>query len=287
MFFYNEYFPNIIENMETIKSPINIREIVYNEVGSSYNIPAHTHSLFQWYCVVYGNVSFSCNERLFTLQPDDSILISPGITRAPKYHNKSIGYFYVLFENYHLILDDLAEKIVTIPNELRFDLNTLINEINRPGENTYEFVEALVTRILIGLVRKTKSPSQTGNLSTLNIQTQNEAFNQIDAYLRRNLYKNISREDLSKVFHISPSHLARIFRNTSGMTISKRLMQLRIDRAKQLLLESSLPISEISLQVGYTNFSHFTNIFRKETGVTPSDFRRTQGNTRRKLNIDQ
>ena len=71
------------------------------------------------------------------------------------------------------------------------------------------------------------------------------------------------------------------------MTISTRLVQLRIDRAKQLLLESSLPISEISLQVGYTNFSHFTQTFRKMTGVTPSDYRRSQGNTRRKLNIDQ
>ena len=273
--------------METNKSPIKIREIVYNEAGSSYNIPPLTHSLFQWYCVVYGNVNFSCNEQLFTLNLDDSILISPGVMRSPKYHNKSIGYFYVLFENHHLILDDLADKIVNIPNELRFDLNTLINEINRPGENTYEFVEALVTRILIGLERKTKSLNRTENLPKLNIQTQNETFTQIDAYLRRNLYKNISREDLSKVFHISPSHLARIFRNISGMTITKRLLQLRIDRAKQLLLESSLPISEISLQIGYTNFSYFTNIFRKETGVTPSDFRRTQGNARRKLNIDQ
>jgi AraC-like DNA-binding protein len=273
--------------METNKSPIKIREIVYNEAGSSYNIPPHTHSLFQWYCVVYGNVDISCNERFFTLQPDDSILISPGVMRSPKYHNKSIGYFYVLFENHHLILDDLADKIVNIPNELRFDLNTLINEINKPGENTYEFVEALVTRILIGLERKTKSLFQSENIFKLNVHTQNEAFNQIDAYLRRNLYKNISREDLSKVFHISPSHLARIFRNASGVPISTRLIQLRIDRAKQLLLESSLPISEISLQVGYTNFSHFTHVFRKSTGVTPGDYRRTQGNTRRRLNIDQ
>jgi len=273
--------------MATNLSPIHIREIVYNEAGPSYNIPSHSHSLYQWYCVVYGNVNFLCNEQLFNLQPDDAILISPGVMRAPKYHNKSIGYFYVLFENHHLILENLADKIVSIPNELRFDLNTLINEINKPGENTHEFVEALVMRILIGLERRSKSPDRTENFSTLNIQSQNEAFNQMDAYLRRNLYKNISRKDLSDVFHISSSHLARIFRNTSGMTISKRLMQLRIDRAKQLLLESSLPISEISLQVGYTNFSHFTNIFRKETGVTPSDYRRTQGNTRRKLNIDQ
>ena len=268
-------------------SPIHIREIVYNEVGSSYNIPPHSHTLFQWYYVVYGNVEFSYDQRTFILQPDDAILISPRVIRAPKYHNKAIGYLYVLFDNHDLIFDHMADQIVSLPHELQPDLNTLIQEINKPGENTYEFVEALVIRILISLERKAKSSVQPENVSKLNIHTQNELFNQMDAYLQRNLYKNISRKDLSEVFHISSSHLARIFRNASGMTISTRLVQLRIDRAKQLLLESSLPISEISLQVGYTNFSHFTHTFRKMTGVTPSDYRRTQGNIRRKLNIDQ
>ena len=273
--------------MGTTLSPINIREIVYNEVGSSYNVPPHSHSIFQWYCVVYGNVEFTCDNQSHILKPDDSILISPGIIRAPKYHNKSIGYFYVLFDNHHLNLEKLQNKIVAIPNKLRTELTTLINEKNKPGENTYEFVEALVTRILIELNRFATTPIQTKNPSNLNIQTQNELFNQIDAFLKRNLYKNISRKQLSEVFHLSPSHLARIFRKLYGMTISNRLLQLRIERAKQLLLESSLPISEISLQVGYTNFSHFSQIFRKITGISPSDYRRMQGNTRRKLNIKQ
>jgi predicted dehydrogenase len=144
--------------MSTNLSPINIREIVYNEVGSSYNVPAHSHALFQWYCVVYGNVEFACNNQSHLLKPDDSILISPGIMRAPKHHNKSIGYFYVLFNNHHLNLEKLQNKIVPIPNKLRTELTTLINEINKPGENTYEFVEALVTRILIELNRIATTP---------------------------------------------------------------------------------------------------------------------------------
>jgi len=273
--------------MATNLSPIFIREIVYNEAGSNYDVPLHSHALFQWYCVIYGNVSFTCDHNIHILQPNDSILVSPGVLRAPKFHNKAPGYLYVLFENNHLILDDLLDTVVAISSEFIQDLNTLIKEISHPGENTYEYVEALVTRILIGLHRKAKTSVLTDNGSKLNIQIQNEVFRQIDAYLFRNLYKNISRNHLSEVFHISGSHLARIFRNASGMTISARLMQLRIERAKQLLLESSLPISEISLQVGYTNFSHFTQIFHKTTGVTPGDYRRTQGNTRRKLNIDQ
>ena len=92
----------------------------------------------------------------------------------------------------------------------------------------------------------------------------------------------MNKQEKSKI-----THLARVFRNTTGTTLSRRLIEFRINRAKQLLLESSLPISEISLQVGYTSFSHFAQIFRQETGVSPGDYRRSQGNIRRNMDINQ
>ena len=168
--------------MANHQSPIIIREITYNEVGSSYKIPEHSHALYQWYCVVYGNVIFKCKDQSIILQPDDAILISPGVLRAPQYHNKSLGYFYVLFENHRLVLENMQDKVMTIPNELRFDLQTLITEITKPGQNTNELVEALVTRILISLERKAELSGRNEAVSALHLQTQNEVFNQVDAY---------------------------------------------------------------------------------------------------------
>lgn len=121
--------------------------------------------------------------------------------------------------------------------------------------------------------------------SSLNIQAKNEFIERVEAYMKRNLHRELNHKELSHEFHISTSQLSRIFKNSTGMTLSKYLLQLRISKAKQLLLESSLPISEISLLIGYTSFSFFSLVFRQELGVTPGDYRRTKGNIRRNLEI--
>ena len=271
--------------METNIPAISIHQILYNEVGFPYHVPPHSHTVYQWYCLVFGSVEYTINGKTYKLNPSDSILISPGKIRYPTYSYRSTGYFYVLLNILGLNLRYLPENLITIPNELKIDFTTLVREINKPGDNTYHYVEALVTRLLIGINRLNKENDTIDYSSSLNIQAQNEFTERIEAYMRRNLHRDLSHKELSEEFHISTSQLARVFKNSTGTTLTKYLYQLRLNKAKQLLLESSLPISEISLLVGYTSFSHFSYIFRREIGVSPGDYRRTKGNIRRNLEI--
>ncbi|MBW6473842.1 MAG: AraC family transcriptional regulator [Anaerolineaceae bacterium] len=271
--------------METNSSAITIREILYNEVCPPYNIPSHTHTVYQWYCLIFGNADFSADQEIYKLNPGDSILISPDVVRQPIYRYPSAGYFYVLFENHDLHLNKSVDKVVTVPSDVHHELLSLVHEINKPEENTYRFVESLVIRLLISIERSLKTSVPIEQQSFLNLQAQKDIVERVEAFMRRNLHRELNHKELSDEFHISTSHLARIFRNATGITLTKRLIQLRILRAKQLLLESSLPISEISLSVGYTNFSHFAKVFRQELGVSPGDYRRSQGNIRRNLAI--
>jgi transcriptional regulator GlxA family with amidase domain len=68
----------------------------------------------------------------------------------------------------------------------------------------------------------------------------------------------------------------------TGQTLIERLTELRVNYAKELLLQSTLSITEISLQVGYSSFSHFSKVFKTAVDVSPSDYRRSQGRTWRK-----
>ena len=273
--------------MEMSIPAISIRQILYNEVGYPYHVPPHSHSVYQWYCVVFGSVEYSIAGKIYKLNPGDTILISPDITRYPTYSYRSTGYFYVLMNIHGLNLRYLPNIIVTLPNDLQNDYTTLVREINKPGDNTYHYVEALVTRLLIGLNRSRQNYDMIEYSSSLNIQAKNEFVERVEAYMRRNLHRELNHKDLSKEFHISTSQLSRIFKNSTGLTLSKYLFQLRINKAKQLLLESSLPISEISMMVGYTSFSHVSLVFRQEIGVTPGDYRRTKGIIQRYLEISQ
>ena len=262
-----------------------IWEIIYNEVCPPYRITPHTHMLYQWYCIVFGNVDYTIADKTYKLNPGDSLLVSPDIVRYPTYKYPSVGYLYVLFENHDLLLTKSLDQVVKMPNDVHQEFLSLVNEINKPKENTYRFVEALVVRLLISIERSLTTNLPNEQKSYLNIHSQKEIVERVEAYMKRNLHRELNHKELADEFHLSTSHLARIFRNATGATLTKKLTQLRITKAKQLLLESSLPIYEVSFSVGYTSFSHFAKVFRQEVGVTPGDYRRSQGNIRRNLAI--
>jgi AraC family transcriptional regulator of adaptative response / methylphosphotriester-DNA alkyltransferase methyltransferase len=73
--------------------------------------------------------------------------------------------------------------------------------------------------------------------------------------------------------HINQYHLHRIFKRIVGVTPVEYLLQERISKAKRLLKESNLSVTEIAVAVGFVNAAHFSTVFRKQTGLSPSAYR--------------
>lgn len=98
------------------------------------------------------------------------------------------------------------------------------------------------------------------------------------AYLQSNYGDpNISAQYLADKYHITPSYFSRLFHEKCGCTFPDYLVALRIERARELLLErENLSIQEICELVGYSNASYFTTSFKKKYGMTPGQFRRSQ-----------
>jgi len=69
-------------------------------------------------------------------------------------------------------------------------------------------------------------------------------------------------------------HFSRAFKQSMGMTPTNYIAERRIERAKKLMQETNLPISEIALRSGFSSQSHFTTSFRRLAGVTPRCFRK-------------
>ena len=92
-------------------------------------------------------------------------------------------------------------------------------------------------------------------------------------YLSLNYTQNISLESLCRITDYSPSHLAKIFKQETGRTITQYIAYLRCRQAAEMLRETSLPIQEISCYVGYTDNNYFVKVFKKVMGNTPSEYR--------------
>lgn len=99
-----------------------------------------------------------------------------------------------------------------------------------------------------------------------------ELISSIKEYITANPQTSLAK--IAEHFYHSPNYLSRIFSKESGVTIKNFIMDTRIDCAKDLLKNSDKSIGQIASEVGYKNQQHFSSIFSKAAGITPSDYRR-------------
>lgn len=85
-------------------------------------------------------------------------------------------------------------------------------------------------------------------------------------------FENITLDRLAKEFHMSVGHISHEFSKMFGISPINYAINLRIDQAKWLLIQSNLSIKEIASEVGYQNIQHFTKIFQKRTGYLPAEY---------------
>ncbi len=95
--------------------------------------------------------------------------------------------------------------------------------------------------------------------------------------MRRRFVEKIGLEDIARDVNLSPAYFSRVFKEEMGIGFSSYLNGLRVDRAKRLLTTTDRPILAISLDVGYSDQSHFSRVFRERTGLSPAKFRTASG----------
>jgi YesN/AraC family two-component response regulator len=95
----------------------------------------------------------------------------------------------------------------------------------------------------------------------------------INLYIESNFSREITLSNLAETFYISPNYLSSVFNEKNGMSLKDYVNRLRVDKAKQLLKDTDLKISEISRKLGYSQMSYFGSVFRKLEGCTPKEFR--------------
>ena len=98
---------------------------------------------------------------------------------------------------------------------------------------------------------------------------------EVKALLNRRLGQPLALNDISRAVHVSPYHLCRVFRETTGVPIHKYRNGLRLRVSLEMIAEPDARILDTALELGYANEAHFSDAFQKTFGLRPSAFRRT------------
>ncbi|WP_375103178.1 helix-turn-helix domain-containing protein [Paenibacillus sp. RS8] len=102
-----------------------------------------------------------------------------------------------------------------------------------------------------------------------------DRFNEALQYMEERLDQEISREELSKLYHMNPVYFSRAFQKIYKLTPMQMLRKLRLQQAKQMLEYTDYTIEHISQRCGYYDASHFSKVFRGEYGKGPAEHRKS------------
>jgi AraC family transcriptional regulator len=145
-------------------------------------------------------------------------------------------------------------------------------QVRSSDQRQTAYAEALSVALACELMRVNESglPSVTRVRGGLPEWQQKKLMQYIDEHLA----EDVSLSSLAELVHLSPYHFSRVFKHSFDMPPHRYLTNRRIERAKSLLAARKLSVTEIGLNVGFSETSSFTSAFRKITGETPTDYRR-------------
>ena len=121
---------------------------------------------------------------------------------------------------------------------------------------------------LINALKTNQSRSKTSKLDVQNVL--NYISIKISDY-------DLSASKIAIHFNVSLSYLCNEFKKSTNTTLSEMIIQLRMENAAALLIETTMPIHNISILVGYENIQYFNKLFKRHYGITPSDYRSKGG----------
>lgn len=105
----------------------------------------------------------------------------------------------------------------------------------------------------------------------------------IERYIRSNYHTNLSLQKAAQAMNYSDTHFCRLFKQCFKVNFSAYLSSFRVERAKELLCSTMDTVKEVGAACGYTDTSYFIRVFKRLTGMTPSEYRIAAGENRKKV----
>lgn len=140
----------------------------------------------------------------------------------------------------------------------------------------YSEIEAAVIRAIEDIKEKKPEVHETKTSQTMNGDSYTGSSSPVASaidYIRRNLDRDISRSEIAEAIYLNPEYLSRLFKKETGIALNEFIVREKIEQAKSMLKGTNIPVSLIALKMGYTNFSYFSQVFKRHTGLSPLEYR--------------
>lgn len=233
----------------------------HNPANPADTIESHQIAYYDLTLVLNGTLFYLVDGKEVVLQGGDAILIPPGSMRERHASTDNTDYVSFNFTSTYPFALPLH-----IEDALHSDALFLISAFDKINGRSYldhkEENEHLLACLLLVLENRVKARGIHPLVRT------------IMKYVHGHLGERITLEDIGRETFFSPIYCDTLFKKETGRSIIDYVIEKRIDQAKRLLLEGSVPLSDIAELLGFHDYNYFSRVFKKRSGYTPSAYRR-------------
>lgn len=250
---------------------------------SKSSSPMHWHDFWELEIVLDGSGQTICNDKRYTIQRGMVSYLTP--TDSHQYIITSDMYILRIQFTLESINPEILKNFIDLTNNIIYineeqitritSICQLLKDNNIPGKTGDIYASQLLQSLLFSLKDEFESGSTITKKTPLPIQ---KAL----LYIHSHFKENPQLDDISKYLFLSKSYFCSLFKETMGESYKDYIRKLKLNYAMDLIRYSNLPITQISLDSGYTTPSHFNRDFKAFFGISPSDIRRNSESAEKK-----
>lgn len=266
----------------------------YYEFPEDFNYSGESHAGWEFVYVEKGKVSVRADNSTYIIKKGEMVCHKPFEFHTIKPYETTASVIIFCFETDNEYMEYFNNKILSVNQRQKQYLNDIADmggrvfEVKDPLdivsdgqmdirlESTpleQQFIKNSIELLIISLLNADATEKQT-RISLYEHFSQRQTLTEnIIKYLKEHLNENIKLSDISEQFSYSLSSIKRIFKEETGSSIVLYHNNLRMEKAKELLTEGILSVTEIADGLGFENTYYFSNAFKKKWGKSPSKFK--------------
>lgn len=272
--------------MDNFDMPQDFRIYKVKRDGSQGRQSAHMHPFYEIFYLINGDCTFFINHNVYKLNKGDLVIIPRDDIHRSTYPEMGSSERFVLsFKENNLawideligsetVRESLVQGVISIPDKRRDYVEGLFNKMlfENSGQDMLSpaFIKVTFLEFLLFIIRCQRFEQNV----IKEIDVDNMLIQEIATYIYDNYDKKISLDDISNKFHISRSYLSKKFKAVTGFGFKEYLINIRIKKACDLLLETNKSITDIAFECGFNDSNYFGDAFRNVKGVSPHKYRK-------------
>ncbi len=260
-------------------SPVKLLTIVSS--GNNHCTPLHWHGRFEILIIKKGGLKVKVSDVEYIAQKDDIVIIKPGCTHEATTLESGAEYRVVMFElAEQFVGNKLTERTlrpfasktsafnVIVKDE---QILKLVDSIYNISSNAFKGSELVLTGLvyeILGVLVQNHIDSEYIN------PVSEDRFKNILDYIAENFSDDITSLSISKKFGYDNTYFGRKFKEITGLSPTKYIRTLRLEKSRKLMLTSSKELGVIAYECGFSDLNYFSRCFKNHYNISASEYRK-------------